>query len=62
MNWDVIYRITVILKNGAASQGVMLLNSALTVRSGAANSHRNKGWERFTDRVVECLNEKGRIR
>lgn len=41
-----------------ARQGVMLLNSALTVRSGAANSHRNKGWEIFTDRVVECLNER----
>lgn len=39
-----------------ARQGVILLNSALTVRSGAANSHRNKGWEQFTDRVVECLN------
>lgn len=41
-----------------ARQGVMLLNSALTVRDGQANSHRNKGWEIFTDRVVECLNEK----
>ena len=41
-----------------ARQGVMLLNSALTVRDGEANSHRNKGWEIFTDRVVECLNER----
>lgn len=41
-----------------ARQGVMLLNSLLTVRNGAANSHRNKGWEIFTNRVVECLNER----
>ncbi len=41
-----------------ARQGVMLLNSSLTVRDGVANSHRNKGWEQFTDRVVELLNEK----
>ena len=41
-----------------ARQGVMLLNSSLTVREGIANSHRNKGWEIFTNRVVECLNER----
>lgn len=41
-----------------ARQGVMLLNSLLTVRSGAANSHRNKGWEIFTDRIIELLNER----
>ena len=41
-----------------ARQGVLLLNSALTVRDGQANSHRNKGWEIFTNRVVECLNER----
>ena len=41
-----------------ARQGVMLLNSSLTVREGLANSHRNKGWEIFTGRVVECLNER----
>ncbi|HET7560726.1 MAG TPA: uracil-DNA glycosylase, partial [Limnochordia bacterium] len=34
-----------------ARQGVLLLNTALTVRRGEANSHRGKGWERFTDRV-----------
>lgn len=39
-----------------ARQGVLLLNSSLTVRDGMANSHRNKGWEIFTDRVVELLN------
>lgn len=41
-----------------ARQGVLLLNSLLTVRDGAANSHRNKGWEIFTNRVVELLNER----
>ncbi len=41
-----------------AKQGVLLLNSSLTVRDGLANSHRNKGWEIFTNRVVECLNER----
>lgn len=41
-----------------ARQGVLLLNSSLTVRDGLANSHRGKGWEIFTDRVVELLNER----
>lgn len=41
-----------------ARQGVLLLNSALTVRDGQANSHRNKGWEQFTDRVVELINKR----
>ena len=41
-----------------ARQGVLLLNSSLTVRDKEANSHRNKGWEIFTNRVVECLNER----
>ncbi len=41
-----------------ARQGVLLLNSALTVRAGQANSHRNKGWEIFTNTVVEKLNER----
>lgn len=35
-----------------ASQGVLLLNTSLTVRGGAAGSHQNKGWERFTDRII----------
>jgi uracil-DNA glycosylase len=39
-------------------QGVLLLNSLLTVRNGAANSHKNKGWEIFTNRIVEALNER----
>lgn len=41
-----------------ARQGVLLLNSSLTVRDGEANSHRNKGWEVFTNRIIECLNER----
>lgn len=41
-----------------ARQGVMLLNSSLTVIEGLANSHRGKGWEIFTGRVVECLNDR----
>eukprot|EP00210_Caulerpa_lentillifera_P009123 g8698.t2 len=39
-----------------AEQGVLLLNSVLTVRSSQANSHRNKGWEMFTDHVIQHLN------
>ena len=38
-----------------AEQGVLLLNSVLTVERHRAASHRGKGWETFTDRVVECL-------
>ncbi|MEE1225295.1 MAG: uracil-DNA glycosylase [Clostridia bacterium] len=41
-----------------ARQGVLLLNNALTVRDKEANSHRNRGWEIFTNRVIECLNER----
>ena len=41
-----------------AKQGVLLLNSVLTVRAGLANSHRGKGWEEFTTRVIEALNER----
>lgn len=41
-----------------AQQGVLLLNSALTVREGEAGSHVNKGWERFTDAVIFELNQK----
>jgi uracil-DNA glycosylase len=40
-----------------ARQGVLLLNSVLTVEQGAAGSHRNKGWERFTDKIITLLNE-----
>ena len=41
-----------------ARQGVLLLNTALTVRAGQANSHRGLGWETFTDRVIELLNQR----
>lgn len=39
-----------------ARQGVLLLNTVLTVRAGQANSHKGMGWEIFTDRVIELLN------
>ena len=39
-----------------ARQGVLLLNTVLTVRAGHANSHKGMGWEIFTDRVIELLN------
>ncbi|MCM3610282.1 uracil-DNA glycosylase [Planococcus sp. MERTA32b] len=38
-----------------ADQGVMMLNTVLTVRKGDANSHRGKGWEEFTDEVIRKL-------
>lgn len=41
-----------------AKQGVLLLNTVLTVRAGEANSHRKKGWESFTDEVIKKLNER----
>jgi len=41
-----------------ADQGVLLLNSVLTVEAGQAASHQGKGWETFTDRVIAELNEK----
>ena len=41
-----------------AKQGVLLLNSVLTVEMGLAASHRDRGWERFTDRIVEQVNAK----
>ena len=41
-----------------ADQGVLLLNTVLTVRAGEANSHKNKGWESFTTQVIKTLNEK----
>lgn len=39
-----------------ARQGVLLLNTVLSVRRGAANSHKGKGWEQFTDAVIRDLN------
>ncbi|MCB1002288.1 MAG: uracil-DNA glycosylase [Acidimicrobiales bacterium] len=41
-----------------ADQGVLLLNTCLTVRGGAAGSHHGKGWERFTDQVLRAVNDK----
>lgn len=41
-----------------AQRGVLLLNTALTVRAGQANSHKGLGWETFTDRVIALLNER----
>ena len=40
-----------------AEQGVLLLNSTLTVRAGEAGSHQKKGWETFTDAVIKCISE-----
>jgi len=41
-----------------ADQGVLLLNAVLTVEAGKAGAHQGKGWEQFTDAVVQALNEK----
>ncbi|WP_053364465.1 uracil-DNA glycosylase [Bacillus sp. FJAT-27251] len=41
-----------------ADQGVLLLNTVLTVREGEAHSHKGKGWEKLTDRVISLLNER----
>ncbi|WP_434017496.1 uracil-DNA glycosylase [Thalassotalea sediminis] len=42
-----------------AEQGVMLLNTVLTVEEGQAHSHKKLGWEQFTDRVIALLNDYG---
>jgi len=41
-----------------AKQGVLLLNTVLTVRAHQANSHRNQGWELFTDQVIRTISDK----
>lgn len=41
-----------------AKQGVLLLNTVLTVREASPNSHKGKGWEIFTDRIISLLNER----
>jgi len=41
-----------------ADQGVLLLNTSLTVRRGQAASHRGKGWEIFTDEIIAALNDR----
>jgi uracil-DNA glycosylase len=43
-----------------AAQGVLLLNSVLTVEMGQAASHRDRGWERFTDAVIRLVNDQPR--
>lgn len=43
-----------------AKQGVLLLNTVLTVRAHQANSHQNIGWEQFTDAVIEILDQQDR--
>lgn len=43
-----------------AKQGVLMLNTVLTVRAHQANSHRGRGWEEFTDAAIRALNEQNR--
>ncbi len=43
-----------------ADQGVLLLNTVLTVRAHQANSHQHKGWEKFTDAIIEAVNKQDR--
>ncbi|MDD3416852.1 MAG: uracil-DNA glycosylase [Lachnospiraceae bacterium] len=43
-----------------ADQGVLLLNTVLTVRAHQANSHQGKGWEQFTDAIIQAVNEQDR--
>lgn len=45
---------------GWAKQGVLLLNTTLTVREGTPQSHKGKGWEILTDRIISLMNEKER--
>ncbi|REL28417.1 uracil-DNA glycosylase [Thalassotalea euphylliae] len=42
-----------------AEQGVLLLNTVLTVEAGQAHSHKHLGWEQFTDRVIQTLSDSG---
>ncbi|MDE5587892.1 MAG: uracil-DNA glycosylase, partial [Acetatifactor sp.] len=43
-----------------ANQGVLMLNTVLTVRAHMANSHRGRGWEEFTDAAIKALNKQNR--
>lgn len=43
-----------------ADQGVLLLNTVLTVRAHQANSHQGRGWEQFTDAIIQAVNEQDR--
>src|SRR5215213_559595 len=44
-----------------AKQGVLMLNVVLTVREGVSNSHKGKGWEKFTDEIIRQINEKDEL-
>ena len=59
MIWAVIFRITDNLEKWAR-QGVLLLNTVLTVRAHQANSHRGIGWEEFTDAAIQVLDQQDR--
>jgi uracil-DNA glycosylase len=41
-----------------AKQGILMLNVVLTVREGQSNSHKNKGWEKFTDEIIRLVSQK----
>lgn len=41
-----------------AEQGVLLINAVLTVEAGKANAHQNKGWETFTDAIIQAINNR----
>lgn len=41
-----------------ARQGILMLNVVLTVREGQSNSHKNEGWEKFTDEIIRLINQK----
>ncbi len=41
-----------------ATQGILMLNTVLTVREGQSNSHKNQGWETFTDEIIRVVNAK----
>jgi uracil-DNA glycosylase len=41
-----------------AGQGILMLNAVLTVRAHEPNSHKNKGWEKFTDTIIQAVNAK----
>ena len=40
-----------------AEQGILLLNAVLTVEEGKANAHKNRGWEKLTDKIIQIINE-----
>src|SRR6185295_7949628 len=46
------------VSRSAANQGVLLINAVLTVRAHEPNSHKNQGWEKFTDEIIRKVSEK----